>query len=361
MKPATTVLFAAFLSLACDASAISLKLRAKLVGHEADLYGLAFSPDGKSLISGDEKGGVWKWDVVAGKGEKLVQLGKNEEVMDLAVSPDGKEAAIAVGGISLRDSRVDRIDLAGGAALPSIEMPNRMATVVLYHPKGSVIATGNDRGEIQFWKREDLAKVAQIDLKNVAGISALLKDKDGPMIVLEHMSFSPDGKQLLTVTMEGLARIWGLPKGDPLGRLIMPNRTEDDENLVNSMAVSPAGKVVAASGTDLVVWDLASRKLLGQCKPGTGEGLAGLVAAISPAGDFVVSSAGGAASKSKKSISNNDVTTLEIWPAANLGKRLFALAEAHGKDLSLIRFSPDGGTLASSDIGGEIRLWDILK
>jgi WD40 repeat protein len=55
----------------------------------------AFSPDGKTLASGDEKGTIKLWDVPSGK-ELASFAGHAGEVLCLAISADGK--VLAPGG-----------------------------------------------------------------------------------------------------------------------------------------------------------------------------------------------------------------------------------------------------------------------
>jgi len=62
-------------------------------GHGGDLQSVAFSPDGKRLVSGSESWGDWKrtiriWDTMSGK--ELLSLDGRGDVLSLTFSPDGK-------------------------------------------------------------------------------------------------------------------------------------------------------------------------------------------------------------------------------------------------------------------------------
>src|SRR5262249_21272152 len=67
-------------------------------GHVSDVWGVAFTPDGKTLVSGDgdwnRPGDVKLWDVESGK--ERAALKHTGEVLCVAVSRDGKH--LAVGG-----------------------------------------------------------------------------------------------------------------------------------------------------------------------------------------------------------------------------------------------------------------------
>jgi WD40 repeat protein len=66
--------------------------RATLRGHTWTIYGLAFTPDGRTLISGGADGTVRLWDVASGS-ERRVLRWHRRWVTSLAVAPDGMTAA----------------------------------------------------------------------------------------------------------------------------------------------------------------------------------------------------------------------------------------------------------------------------
>jgi len=66
-----------------------------LTGHTSDVWGVAFTPDGKTLVSGDgdwdRPGDVKLWDVDAAK--ERASLKHTGEVLCVAVSRDGSRLA----------------------------------------------------------------------------------------------------------------------------------------------------------------------------------------------------------------------------------------------------------------------------
>lgn len=79
-----------------------------MTGHTAPVNGIAFSPDGKLLVSGSQDQSVKIWDVNTGKILKSLS-GHTESVLAVAFNRDG--SAIASGG-------VDKI-------IPDLECGNR--------------------------------------------------------------------------------------------------------------------------------------------------------------------------------------------------------------------------------------------
>jgi WD40 repeat protein len=66
--------------------------KAELRGHDASVYSVAFSPDGKTLASGSEGQTVKLWDARTGQ-EMATLKGHTDYVSSVAFSPDGKTLA----------------------------------------------------------------------------------------------------------------------------------------------------------------------------------------------------------------------------------------------------------------------------
>jgi WD40 repeat protein len=71
------------------------KAQSTLKGQKGEVWSLTFSPDGKTLASGDDKGTIKLWDVTGGK-ELASFTGHAGKVRCLAISADGK--VLASGG-----------------------------------------------------------------------------------------------------------------------------------------------------------------------------------------------------------------------------------------------------------------------
>jgi WD40 repeat protein len=70
------------------------KLQTTLDRHEGLIGGLAFSPDGKLLVSGSDNGTIKVWNIATGK-EVATLKANRRRINDVAVSPDGKTLATA--------------------------------------------------------------------------------------------------------------------------------------------------------------------------------------------------------------------------------------------------------------------------
>ncbi|HEX2066138.1 MAG TPA: hypothetical protein VHI93_04925, partial [Candidatus Thermoplasmatota archaeon] len=67
----------------CTQATLTLK------GHASHVYGVAFSPDGKRIVSGSGDMTVRVWDAITG-GEAHTLRGHTGSVQSVAFSPDGK-------------------------------------------------------------------------------------------------------------------------------------------------------------------------------------------------------------------------------------------------------------------------------
>ena len=65
-----------------------------LEGHSSDVMSVAFSPDGKRILSGSQDETLKLWDAETGQ-ETLTLKGHSGAVMSVAFSPDGKRLASA--------------------------------------------------------------------------------------------------------------------------------------------------------------------------------------------------------------------------------------------------------------------------
>ena len=69
-----------------------------LRGHTGLLWSVAFSPDGKRIVTGSGDKTVKVWDAATGQ-EVLALRGHAEDVLSVAFSPDGKRILSGIGGI----------------------------------------------------------------------------------------------------------------------------------------------------------------------------------------------------------------------------------------------------------------------
>jgi hypothetical protein len=259
--------------------------------NEGRVFSVAFSPDGKTLAAGYkhghtvDKSGVTLWDVATLTPLVDRPFSVEEGTVDgVAFSPDGKTLAA---GYAV-ESPTGRDD-GGGVILWNVAARKRTGdlplvvkegkvTDVAFSPDGKTLAAGHAynvyrsplAGGVVLW---DLAARKRLD--------------DKPLSVsggdVSSVAFSPDGK----IIAAGHHKLGGgvLP-GVVLWDVATRKRLADDPlpvsgGDVSSVAFSPDGKIIAAGytastglgiGGGVVLWDVATRKRLGEEPLGEKEG-----------------------------------------------------------------------------------------
>jgi WD40 repeat protein len=154
-------------------------------------------------------------------------------------------------------------------------------------------------------------------------------------------AFSPDGRTALTGCMDQTARLWDPATGAPIGDVLRGVAVSDNHQQTWQVAFSPDGRVVvtAAAGQTTRLRDTRTGKPTGL--PLRHEGLIRTVA-FSPDGRAVLTGGGDG--------------TARLWEAAT-GKPLLAPLRHRG-EIRVAAFSPDGRALLTVGDDGTARLWE---
>ncbi len=299
------------------------------------MYGVscvAFSPDGKTLVSGSRRHHLVLWDVATGEPLRTFIDEYQISVFSVAFSPDGKTVASghARGYLRLWETTTGKhIRLFSGmrgeegSVLP-FEHTGPVHCVA-FSPEGKTLASGGyyDRGTtVRLW---DTATGKHI---------RLLHSEDGEMDSVESIAFSPDGRTLAVGWGTG-----GISLSDTKTDAIPQYFDGHHRWAVSSLAFSPDGALFASCGEDKTVrlWDMKTNDPL---RTFTGHKDHVFSVAFSPDGKTVASS-------SKESV--------RLWNTQ--GEEHLRSVITHIAILD-VAFSPDGKTLASGNEDGPVRLWD---
>jgi RNA polymerase sigma factor (sigma-70 family) len=180
------------------------RLVRELRGHKTQIAALAFTPDGKVLLSR----GIVLFGMRTGEpGESEAEFLR---AWDVATGEQ-------------------RRTFPGMTLIPSLTLS----------PDGRTLATNDDGG-----KTVVLLETA------TGGRRAELR---GHTETLFRVAFAPDGRTLASGSMDGTIRLWDLPSGKEIGRL------EGHRGWVLDLAFSPDGRrlVSASLDTTALVWDVA--------------------------------------------------------------------------------------------------------
>ncbi|MDQ2984062.1 MAG: hypothetical protein M3R70_09090, partial [Actinomycetota bacterium] len=231
----------------------------ELRGHAGAVNGLAYTPDGRFLVSASDDRTVRVWDASVGQ---IIRT--PDAVYAISFSDDG--SLIAYGGYNF--ARVART----GATKPFATLSPGEDYVL-----GTAFRPGSD-GRFVAVAFKDSVQLWDINRDRIA---FRLRNRSGA--VVNGLAFSADGKRLATADDDGFARVWNLETRQ------VEHNLAGHRGGVNSVALSADGKIAATGGADQTVriWNVAREQQLhrvrasGEVKSVALNEKAGLVAAAS--------------------------------------------------------------------------------
>ncbi|MFI5460516.1 MAG: protein kinase [Isosphaerales bacterium] len=284
---------------------------------DGEVWDVAFSPDGKRLAAGGNKG-IRIWGV-ASREMQATWPSQSRLSECVAFSPDGKR--LAVGGI---EGTVEVWDTATGQRVETFKGHFGPVHAIAFGPDGTRLATGGPDGTLRLW-----------DATARRGTVSISKDKRSGR---EIPSLSPDGTLVTGFEwhVRRPLRVWDTATGEPRGGPI------ELPQAVVSVDWTGDGKrlYLGDAGKTIHVVDVASGKVV-RAFPVDAESHLYHIA-LSPDEKWCAHSGPGG--------------TIQVRDA-----HTGALFRAHsGLDgRGVLVFSPDGSRLLGADEYGALKIWDI--
>ncbi len=217
------------------------KLVSLLKGHTNAVTSLAFSPDGRLLLSGSGDKNAILWDI-SQKRQLHTLHGHTDRLYAVAFTPDSKRVVTGSDDHTLRLWRAR-----DGGLIATLKGHTDKVRAVAISPQDGTIASGSVDNTIRLFNGRT-GRFIKILANQGTGVGSL--------------SFSPDGHYLVSgIGTGGIGNdchVWSIPDG----REITSYKGHD--NIVLATAISPDGRWVATGGGDnqeIHLWSLRDGKL----------------------------------------------------------------------------------------------------
>ncbi|KAI1376723.1 WD40-repeat-containing domain protein [Hypoxylon crocopeplum] len=357
-----------------------------LEGHQRSVNAVAFSPDGKTLVSGSDDGTARLWEAATGTETAKIDLPR--QVNAVAFSSDGRTIALgtesglrlydvgtgeildlsntevwlnAVAFSPCRDSKILATitiktlylwDISTKQQIRTHEVPD--GKVVAFTPNGNLVAAGSGlycskTGAVHIWDVKTGELTAEF---NYSG-------------TVESIAFSPDGVTIASATDEGSTQIRNIESGDTLDLL--------NPEYPSAVTFSPDGGILAIGSRIGMIhlWNLVSGEEIRELRYHT---LCITGIAFSPNGKTIASAS------YDKTIRLCDITASDETKVIRGG--IVTVEAPRGSDVALVashestsvwdlnefkvihkfsevmKVSPDG-KIAASLRGPSVQIWDM--
>ncbi|AFY33073.1 serine/threonine-protein kinase [Calothrix sp. PCC 7507] len=293
-------------------------------GFSAEINSLAISPDGNTLVSGDDDKIIRLWDLNTKKCFASL-AGHSQAVKSVAFSPDGQILATASD-----DQTVKLWDVNTLQEIFTLFGHSHAVKSVAFSPDGQMLASGSWDKTVKIW-----------DINTGKEIYTL----NGHRLQVTSVAFRPDGQMLASASFDRTIRLWHLPK---------KFKNRPDYSLLSTLsghawavltvAFSPDGQILATGSDDntIKLWDV-----------NTGE----VITTLSGHSWAVVTLAFTADGKTL--ISGSWDQTIRLWQV-NTGAEIATLS-GHVDSVFAVAVSQVGHLIASGSRDKSIKLWQLVK
>lgn len=325
--------------------------------HADWVTSIAFSPDSRIFASCSDDQTIKLWNVTTGECLKILR-GHEKGIWSIAFNSNGQ--ALVSGG---DDKTIKMWDVSTGQCLKTLQGHNNMVRAVIFSPDDQMLVSGSADKTLKLWDvctgqcfrtlqgHDEAIWSASLspDGRTLASASSdqtvrlwdvdtgqCLMTLQGHSGWLWSVAFNPNGHSIASGSWDQTVKLWDVSTGQCLKTL------QGHNNLVRAVVFNPDGQILASGSDDqsLRLWDVATGECL-RTLQGYGDRIWSI--ALSPDGQMLASS--------------SDNKTVKLWDM-NTGQCLRTFT-GHNNVIRSVTFSPDGHTLASGSDDKTTRIWDV--
>jgi WD40 repeat protein len=172
-------------NIASVLSASDGKVRMALQGHRKQIIAIAFSPDGRKIVTAGQDQELKWWNASTGKGLDSAKHGS--ALASVAISPDGKLVASGA-----EDGTVKLWNASTHELIATLEGHEKTVRAVAFGPDGAILASGSADGSCRLWDVPQ--KKLRVEIRNAGAPVGI--------------AFLPNGKTLLTAGASRTVQFW---------------------------------------------------------------------------------------------------------------------------------------------------------